>query len=401
MNFAELTEEEFTNFADSHPQKSFFQTKEIAKLRHSNGWDYYYVGVKQNNHIVAATLLLSKKRKLGYYEFYAPRGFLCDYHNKELLKEFTNNIKKYIKQKKGYVLRIEPYICLKERDIDGKIVENGENNEAVITTLTNLGYQYDSESEQAKWMFVLDIDSKDSATIFKNMRQNTRNLIRKAEKNCIEIRELSREELPLFKKVTSATSDRRNFVDKSLKYYEDMYDLFHDKNYIKYMIAEVNLHTLLHSLNKEYSELQEKIKQYKESKKSEGKLKEALVLTESLQKRIDEVEEYLKDNEKLVLSVGSFILYGDEIIYLNSGNYKEYMHYNAQYLLQWTMIQYGIEHHYKRYNFYGISGNFDKNDSSYGIYEFKKGFNGYVIENIGTFNLPIRNIYYIHKLLNK
>lgn len=401
MNFTELTEEEFTQFADNHPQKSFFQTKEIAHLRHSNGWNYYYVGIKQKNKIVAATLLLSKKRKLGYYEFYAPRGFLCDYYNQELLKKFTDSLKKYIKQKKGYVLRIEPYICFKERNIDGNIVENGENNEEVIITLTKLGYQYNSESEQAKWMFVLDIDSKDSTTIFKNMRQNTRNLIRKAEKNCIEIRELSREELSLFKHVTSDTSDRRNFVDKSLQYYENMYDLFHDKNYIKYMVAEVNLHTLLNSLNKEYSELQKKIEQYKESKKGEGKLKEAYVLTESLQNRIDEVKGYLKDKEKLVLSVGSFILYGDEIIYLNSGNYKEYMHYNAQYLLQWTMIKYGIEHHYKRYNFYGISGNFDQSDSSYGIYEFKKGFNGYVIENIGTFNLPIRNIYYVHKFLNK
>lgn len=401
MIFTELTEEEFTKFADNHPQKSFFQTKEIAKLRYSNGWNYNYVGVKQDNEIVAATLLLSKKRKLGYYEFYAPRGFLCDYYNKDVVKFFTINIKKYIQQKKGYILRIEPYICLKERDIDGNVVENGENNESIINYLSSLGYIYHSESEQAKWMFVLDIDSKDSETIFKNMRQNTRNLIRKAEKNCIEIRELKREELPLFKEVTSSTSDRRHFVDKSLKYYEDMYDLFHSKNYIKYMVAEVKLKELLCNIEKELLELQDKIVKYKESKKSEGKLKEAYVLEKSLQKKICEIKQYLKEQEKLVLSVGSFILYGDEIIYLNSGNYKEYMHYNAQYLMQWTMIQYGIKNNYKRYNFYGISGNFDKNDSSYGIYEFKKGFNGYVVENIGTFELPIRSIYYIYKFLKK
>ena len=167
------------------------------------------------------------------------------------------------------------------------------------------------------------------------------------------------------------------------------------------MVAEVNLNTLLNSLKNEYKENEEKIVKYSENKKSEGKLKECLVVKESLNKKIDEINTYLEKQDKLVLSVGSFILYGDEIIYLNSGNYKEYMHYNAQYLLQWTMIKYGIEHHYKRYNFYGISGNFDKKDSSYGIYEFKKGFNGYVIENIGTFELPVRKVYYIHKLLNK
>lgn len=397
MKFRELTEEEFTIYADNHPQKSFFQTKEIARLRGYNGWNHYYVGLTENDNIVAATLLLSKKRRLGFYEFYAPRGFLCDYNNNAILKIFTEEIKKYIKQKKGYILRIEPYIVLKERDIDGNVVASGENNEHVIDNLKKLGYVYKTESEQAKWMFALNLKDHTEESIFKNMRQNTRNLIRKAEKNCIEIRELTKEELPIFKQVTNATSDRRNFVDKSLKYYEDMYDLFHDKNYIKYMIAEVNLNKLLNNLQNEYDENEDKINKYNESKKNEGKLKECLVVKESLNKKITEVKEYLINNDKLVLSVGSFILYGDEIIYLNSGNNKEYMHYNAQYLLQWTMIKYGINHNYNRYNFYGISGNFDKNDSSYGIYEFKKGFNGYVVENIGTFELPIRKIYYIHK----
>lgn len=397
MKFRELTEEEFTIYADNHPQKSFFQTKEIARLRGYNGWNHYYVGLTENDNIVAATLLLSKKRRLGFYEFYAPRGFLCDYNNNAILKIFTEEIKKYIKQKKGYILRIEPYIVLKERDIDGNVVASGENNEHVIDNLKKLGYAYKTESEQAKWMFALNLKDHTEESIFKNMRQNTRNLIRKAEKNCIEIRELTKEELPIFKQVTNATSDRRNFVDKSLKYYEDMYDLFHDKNYIKYMIAEVNLNKLLNNLQNEYDENEDKINKYNESKKNEGKLKECLVVKESLNKKITEVKEYLINNDKLVLSVGSFILYGDEIIYLNSGNNKEYMHYNAQYLLQWTMIKYGINHNYNRYNFYGISGNFDKNDSSYGIYEFKKGFNGYVVENIGTFELPIRKIYYIHK----
>lgn len=397
MKFRELTEEEFTVYADSHPQKSFFQTKEIAKLRGYNGWNHYYVGLTENDNIVAATLLLSKKRRLGFYEFYAPRGFLCDYNNNDILKVFTEEIKKYIKNKKGYILRIEPYIVLKERDIDGNVVPHGENNEHVIGNLKKLGYVYKPESEQAKWMFALNLKDQTEESIFKNMRQNTRNLIRKAEKNCIEIRELTKEELPIFKQVTNATSDRRNFVDKSLKYYEDMYDLFHDKNYIKYMIAEVNLNKLLNNLQNEYNENEDKINKYSESKKNEGKLKECLVVKESLNKKINEVKGYLINNDKLILSVGSFILYGDEIIYLNSGNNKEYMHYNAQYLLQWTMIKYGINHNYNRYNFYGISGNFDKNDSSYGIYEFKKGFNGYVVENIGTFELPIRKIYYIHK----
>ena len=38
---------------------------------------------------------------------------------------------------------------------------------------------------------------------------------------------------------------------------------------------------------------------------------------------------------------------------------------------------------YKRYNFYGIQDVFNPKGKDYGVYEFKKGFGGYVEELIG------------------
>lgn len=76
------------------------------------------------------------------------------------------------------------------------------------------------------------------------------------------------------------------------------------------------------------------------------------------------------------------------------------MNFNAQYLIQWEMINYAVKNHYKRYNFYGITGNFDKNNKDYGMYEFKKGFNGYVIQLIGELQLPITYHYKLHHLLS-
>ena len=96
-----------------------------------------------------------------------------------------------------------------------------------------------------------------------------------------------------------------------------------------------------------------------------------------------------------------FITYGEEVIYAFSGNIDKYMYFNAQYLIQWEMIKYAIKNKFKKYNFYGISGIFDRSDSNYGVYEFKKGFNGVVEEYIGEFVLPISNYYYINKLIKK
>ena len=55
--------------------------------------------------------------------------------------------------------------------------------------------------EQVSWMFSLDIENKNEEEILKEMKSNTRNTIKKAEKIGIKIKELSKEELPEFNKI--------------------------------------------------------------------------------------------------------------------------------------------------------------------------------------------------------
>ena len=100
-------------------------------------------------------------------------------------------------------------------------------------------------------------------------------------------------------------------------------------------------------------------------------------------------------NGKLVISAGVFLLYGDELIYLFGGNKREYLHLGSSYLMQWTMIEYGIENQFQKYNFYGIMAEPSKDD---GVYQFKRGFDGYVEELIGDYELPINWYYYLQKL---
>src|SRR5574344_373319 len=133
MEFIELKKDEYRDYWENHPQKTFLSSPEIGKLRETNGWEINYVGIKDNNKLVGAAMLTSHDRKFGKKEFYSPRGILVDYNNKKYLTYFIKEIKKYIKDKKGYVLRIDPYIILKQRDIDGNIVKDGTNN----TTIKN------------------------------------------------------------------------------------------------------------------------------------------------------------------------------------------------------------------------------------------------------------------------
>lgn len=321
------------------------QTPEIANLREQNGWMPYYFAVKQDEKILAVTMAVAKPTFLGKSLYYTPGGPLMDLEDTRLTNFFFKHLKQFIKTHNGYVLRIDPYYELIQRDRDGQIVPDGFNHKKALNNLAKFGFKTISDSDQPKYLFALDIDGRTPDELLASFKRNTRNHIRKAEKMGVKVRELKKSELNVLKQITESTSIRRGFADRPLSYYEQMYDLFSPKDEVKFIVAEA---------------------------------------------------------DKTPLSAAMFMTYGNEIIYLFSGSDEKYMkEYNAQYLIQWHMIKYATEHHFKRYNFYGIQGLPDPNAKDYGVYNFKKGFGGQVIELIGTFDLPLSPLYYLHKSLSK
>ena len=406
MEFTTLEKEEYRQFATNHPLRNYFQTTEMEKISENGGFKSVYVGVKKENKIIAATRLVYSKNRLGQCYFYAPRGPLLDYNNKELLTFFTKEIKKYIHTKKGYVLHIDPQVIHKERDINGDIVEDGIDNTVILENLKQLGYQHlgfntwYEYSRQVRWVFCLDLKNKTEEEILNEMKPNTRNHIRKTLRYGVEIKELSYDELPIYNKILEETSERRNFKNRNLQYYQEMYNLLTPKKMVKFLVAYLDVSKYLAYLKEEIEKEQNNLETLPSS--ARGKKKASQLAIEQLTKKQENALKLQKENDNIIyLSSAMFILYQDEIIYLHSGSYSKYMNFNAQYLIQWYMIKYGIENNYRRYNFYGITGNFDKNDKDYGVYDFKKGFNGYVEEYIGDFELPIGWYYYFSKIKDK
>ena len=405
MDFKEITEEEYTNFWENHPNKTFLSSPKISKLREINGWNTYFVGLIENETLVAATVLYSHKRHFGVYEFYAPRGFLLDYNNLELLEEFTKQVKNFVNKKKGYVLRIDPYVINKQRDLDGNIVEGGEDNTKVVECLERLGYKKVPKElkEQVGWMFSLDIKDKTEEEILKEMKPGTRNTIRKAEKIGIDVREISYEELDEFQKIMEETSKRKGFSNRKITYYQEMYKIFHDSGEVKYFITSLDLNKYIEKQQEEIKEKEDKIKNLSDAKYNEGQKKNLQSEIDALNKRIEEANNIKKEKntDKINLSGSMFMLIKPEVIYLSSGNYEEYLKYNSQYLIQWELIKYGIKNGFSKHNFYGIPEDINTHPKDYGIYEFKRGFNGYVEELIGEFELPIKPHYSLFKIIHK
>lgn len=411
MEFVELTKKEFDKFEENHQQSSFNQTSAWGELKKCNGWTPVLLGLKDNKKIVAATLLLAKQLPIIHKKmFYAPRGFLIDYKNYDILREFTLNIRKYAKENKGIFIKIDPYIPYKERDIDGKIVEDGIDNEDAYKNLLKLGYHHFGfnvmqETLQPRWIFVTDTEKKTVDEVMKGMDSKTRQIIRKNERLCIKTREIGYDELDKFKDIMQRTGDRRKFIDRPLSYYQEMYKALSGDGIFKVLLAELHTKELLKSLKdekdsyqKEYDERKHKhddgINKMNE-KKYESKQKETEKQIERVTKKQEEIKELNKKHGDVILLGGIlFLVHGNEVVSLVGGSYEEFMEFQSAYTVHWAGCKYAIENGYKRYNFYGITGDFREENPLYGLYLFKRGYGGRVVELIGEFDLVISKFWY-------
>lgn len=401
MEFCELTEYEFQNFVDTCGlRRIFFQTVMMKKKLECDGVKVYLVGVKEEGKVIGASLIAKTKHNfLGKAVYEAYKGFVLDYRNKELVKFMTEGVRRFLKEKNGLKLIIDPYIPLVSRDMYANVTDEFDNHD-IVKYLHSIGYK-NSKTDQVKWIYCLDIDGKDSNSIFNGFRSSTRNNINKTlTKYNLSIRTLAKDELKEFRKITSETSNRRSFVDKSLKYYEEMYDCFKDD--VVFLICEINLEEYIKTLMELNENMVSKLNELSDSS-SNLKKKEAMKKDIKNNKRkIIEARELIRKKGKIIpLSAAMFVLYGDEVIYLFSGSYTEYMHFCGQYRLQWEIIKYAADKGYKRYNFFGLLEVFDEKGKDYGVYEFKKGFGGYVEELLGAYEIILSPVCFLYNALKK
>ena len=410
MKLTILTKKEFKKYADKSPQITFYQTEEWANLKKTNGWDAHYVGLKDDNKIIAAALILSKtlpviKKKM----FYSPRGFLIDYKDTKLLKIFTNEIKEYAKKENAIFIKIDPYVEYKERDNNGQLVENGTNNDIIVKNLTKLGYKHFGfnlmqDTLQPRWMHVINTD-RDMESIMKDMESKTRQILRKNEKCAITTREITKEELPIFKDIMQHTSDRREFIDRPLSYYENMWNSLYESGILKILVAEIDfidyeLNTQ-EEINQNKKELEDRINKKENNllkmndKKYEQSNKQNQDAIERLEKQLEKIKELKEEHgKKAILGGILFLIYGNEVLSLLGGSHAKLMQFQSAYTVHFAGIKYAQEHGYKKYNFYGITGDFRKENPLYGLYLFKKSFGGYVVELVGEFDLIISPFWY-------
>lgn len=182
-----------------------------------------------------------------------------------------------------------------------------------------------NEVIQPRYVFRLNVKDKTEEELLKSFHEKTRYNIRLAGRKGVTIRDGNREDLKDFYKIMQETGNRDNFLIRPLEYFEKMYDCM-GKDYLRVIMADYN-----------------------------GK----------------------------PISGAIAIYYGNKVWYLYGASSNENRNVMPNYLVQWEMIKWALEKKCDVYDFRGVSGHVDEHHPQYGIYKFKKGFNGDFVEFVG------------------
>ena len=198
--------------------------------------------------------------------------------------------------------------------------------------LTDLGFAPPSDSLnfegiQPRYVFRLTTEGQSEDSLMEAFESKTRYNIRLAARKGVEVRiEQSPESISEFGRIMRTTGERDNFVVRTDSYFANMLDAL-GENARLYMA-------------------------YHEGKAIAG-----------------------------TLAIG----YGDKVWYLYGASSNAHRNLMPNYLLQWHMIRWAIEVGARVYDFRGVSGDLSEDNPLYGLYRFKKGFNGEFTEFVGEF----------------
>ncbi len=392
---------EYEDFVLNSNKSHFMQSHYFGEIMKYKNFTPYYVGLKENDKLVATALLLKKKLLGNYCYFYCPRGYIIDYSNYKLLNTFTNYIKKFAKKNKALFVKIDPDVKLHDLDQDGNVL--GNSHEKLVDYLKMLGYKHkgfntEFVNEQPRFTFRLDIN-KSLDDIYKNIHPTTRKILNKGNQYHLNMYKGSIEDIPKFYETMKDTAVREHLYLTPMEYYKNFYAILNKQNMSDLYIVEVDIHDLIitYEKNLEYLELELKNlddPKYKNKEKQENIKKDLINKIDKTKKEIDFI--HTIEKEHIILSSIITVKYGDKVWTIHGGNSNILRELNSNYLLYYQIIKDAHEEGYKIVDFFGTSGiaNPDKSNPIFGIHSFKKRFGGEYTEFIGEFDLVIHKLMY-------
>lgn len=319
---------------DEHLWEKFLQELQPHSFLHSWKWGLHYqqsgsnifrVGVYRETHLVAIALFIKIEARRGSF-LLCPHGpmIALQENEKDILSRLTDHCVEIAKREHCDFIRFCP------------LQDSSQEYRALYK---NLGFRSAPIHMHPELSWILDI-TKDEGTLLREMRKTTRYLIKRTEKEGVEIVCSSRpDDIELFWPVYQATVVRQHFTPFSKAYLRQEFELFSQNNGAMFFFGT-----------------------YQET----------------------------------IIAAAIIIFNNDSAFYHHSGSIQVFPKINASYLLQWRVIQEAKRRGCTLYNFWGISPDDKPKHPWAGLSLFKKGFGGFAEEYLHAQDKPLTKKYWFN-----
>ncbi|GAB4265361.1 MAG: peptidoglycan bridge formation glycyltransferase FemA/FemB family protein [Candidatus Promineifilaceae bacterium] len=284
--------------------------------------------------LAAAMVLKRKLPRLPYSVLYVPKGPILNYNDKALRQRVWQELEAVARRERAVFIKVDPDVvrCWGYDDTERPSPVGSH----VIKELKQRGWHFSPEQIQFRNTVELPLDS-DEETLLAAMKSKTRYNIRLAERKGITIRQGTPADLPALAEMYAETAVRDNFTIRPTAYYLDIWQNFMQNNMGQPFLAEYQGQPV----------------------------------------------------------AGIFVVtYGSRAIYMYGASTNKERNRMPTYLLQWKAIRWAKAKGLAVYDFWGAPDHFVESDRLWGVWRFKAGFNGEVVQHIGAWDFVIRPFAY-------
>ena len=406
MRIVTLSKEEFDDYAIKHEYGSYFQTSNYAILKAKlENYEIHYLGFKDNNELIGASMLVYKELFWGYKFAYAPRGLLIDYSNLSVCNEIANGLRKLLKKQKFIFIKLDPPIIYRKYDMEGNVEIDSESSKEILRSFkkngfNHMGFNIYNENMLPRFYAYSKLDSNPQI-LFRSFTKERQDEITLDQKKAIIVSLDKENSIDNFLDITSSV-----YKGRTARYMKMLFRTFDstDDATIFYTILDTKKYT--ENINKLYNdevEVNNNLKGIIATADSK-KYNMQLVINDKMasDKRLAELKTNLDNSLKLIRSSPNGDVIGATLA-ISSGkgvsivaNYIDpaYKNLNASPLTIYEIMKYYGKKGYSYIDLGSVPGEFDKSGKYYSVIRGKSGFNSSIIEYIGEFDLVINSFIY-------
>ncbi|MDZ4228124.1 MAG: peptidoglycan bridge formation glycyltransferase FemA/FemB family protein [Candidatus Levybacteria bacterium] len=205
-----LDKRDWESFLEKHSEANFLQSWSWGEFHKALNKQIFRTGFFENNKLVGVMLSIIEPARRGKY-LTVPGGPIIDWRNRNLIKNFSDEIKKIAKENNCAFIRVRPQL---------------KSDEFSKKTFKDLGFIKAPMHLHAELTSQLNV-TKTEEELIAQMRKATRYEIRKAIKEGIAITiSTSEKDIKKFYDIQIQTAKRQKFIPFSYKFIHEQFKVF-------------------------------------------------------------------------------------------------------------------------------------------------------------------------------